>query len=102
MTQNNNISIVINKLDLVVGWEFNSVNQICSICENPLTLPAKDKNFIPNKIINTNKIIIGEICGHAYHDVCLEEYENRCFEDNIIIKKENIEESSLSKLMKQI
>lgn len=98
MTTNNDIEIKILNIDVIMGWGIETNSDICKICDGKLTLPPKNSDFVNNKIIKNDKIVIGQ-CEHAYHKSCFEEFGDCCFEDNLIFKKKKIVDTNLSSII---
>jgi hypothetical protein len=92
------IDINIKEINFIIGWELDTESQICGICEGNLIAPPKTNEIKNNVVIKNDKVIVGT-CEHAYHETCLEDFKDLCYEDSLIFKVDKVIETDMSTFM---
>jgi hypothetical protein len=96
------VNFEIDSINIYGNWKYNSVNNICGVCENSLyDAPPSRNNKI--KIIVSTHVVMGE-CFHAFHRTCIKKYILKnttcplCVPERQYIFKQNLEDVSNVKL----
>jgi hypothetical protein len=69
------ITFEFESLKLISDWNYNSINNICFICNTSIYEEEPIKNKFKNKFKNIiiTDIVKGE-CSHAFHRNCIKKY----------------------------